>query len=80
MFKLFFGYTVSSNPAWVTGDIVKKKKRKEKKEGKRRERKGREVEEMGRGGEGREGRLKEVPKSTAWRSLCGPHTLGFKSS
>lgn len=78
MFKLFFGYTVSSNPAWVTGDIVKKKR--EKKEGKRRERKGREGEEMGRGGEGREGRLREVPKGSARRSLCGPHTLGFKSS
>lgn len=59
---------------------LNKKREKEKKEGKRRERKGREVEEMGRGGEGREERLREVPKSSAWRSLCGPHTLGFKSS
>lgn len=80
MFKLILGYIVSSNPAWVTGDIVNKKREKEKKEGKRRERKGREVEEMGRGGEGREERLREVPKTSAWRSLCGPHTLGFKSS
>lgn len=33
MFKLILGYTVSSNPAWVTGDIVNKKREKKRRKG-----------------------------------------------